>query len=1041
MKTSKPSGKRGSTRGSPTFSYIGAGFLILLVILGWVFGLAFRAPLTNLAEMITSQTGVATSTQVASLHRDLLLAGGAFSLVLLLVAGAILLNAAAQAKALHALRSSQDALEKRLQERTAQLSSLNLVLQKEINERSQTEQSLLGQRAILDMIQHGVNLLNAEDFHKGLDHLVGQLGMGIGAEQACLVQLDRSVLPWRIILKYEWHPAQTNRVKTPYVLLHSPDDRAQAQWMETLQGNHPFLFNHQDQDTDQLVMLMDIPVFTGNELWGIFEFIARGKQTKWGGTEIHALTMLAAMVSAGLQSFENQDQGVFAAQTNQRSAELFADIILRQSPNGIITYASPTSQRLLGYSPEELSGRRHQNFIHPDDIEEMLRLTRLIEQTGSPQSTTYRFRHKNDQFVWLETTGGFQQRNQQQELVFVSRDISNRIKIEQALRESGMKFRGIVEQSMDGIALSDEEGYVCEWNRSMEMLTGMKREQAVGILIWDVFFNHLFPQSQRSPQTYERMRAGYLTLQENGQSSSNATRQLLRIESNAGFHTVQTNTYPIRTEKGYMVCTVCQDISERMAIEDSFQRVHSLLSTLMDHSPDIIYVKDRFNRFVIANDAVVRFLGVSSAADILGKNEQDFLPPQYANPMIADDQLVIQKGETIQNREMAVPDAGGNTAWFSITKLPLRDANGHIAGVVGVLKNITPQHASEESLRLANLTLYENIASLERKNTEITLLNEFGDLLQGCRNEAEIYTVFTNFAPRLFPELSGSLYLFSQNRLEPLVSWGDAFFGDRIFTRDACWALRRSRMHIVAEPTNRLHCQHVNANPDAGFIPYICQPMNAQGEVVGLLHVQGTPDANMHQWAPLTRTLSERMAMSIANLRLREDLHTQAIRDPLTNLFNRRFMEESLEREVHRAIRHNRPLGLIMLDIDNFKLFNDTFSYAAGDLLLRELGMFLENSLRKGDVNCRYGGDEFLLILPESTLQDTVKRAEQIRNGIKRLHIIHEGQALGMITVSLGISGFPAHGQTVEGLLHAVDTALHAAKNLGRDQLVVAKEA
>jgi diguanylate cyclase (GGDEF)-like protein len=276
--------------------------------------------------------------------------------------------------------------------------------------------------------------------------------------------------------------------------------------------------------------------------------------------------------------------------------------------------------------------------------------------------------------------------------------------------------------------------------------------------------------------------------------------------------------------------------------------------------------------------------------------------------------------------------------------------------------------------------------------------------------------------------------------LESVVSWGEVIFGDSVFMPEACWGMRRGRVHVVADQTNRLYCQHISDDPDHEFIPYLCQPMNAQGEVLGLLHLQGRQGQAVAEYEGLARSLAERVALALANLNLRETLHTQAIRDPLTNLFNRRMMEESLDREVHRAIRYRRPLGLIMLDIDNFKAFNDSFSYAAGDTLLRELGAYLQSNLRKGDLTCRYGGEEFILILPESTTEDTIKRADQLREGVKTLRVQHQGLPLGEVTISIGIACFPQHGKSMYEMLRAVDTALHRAKSAGKDCVTIAEE-
>jgi diguanylate cyclase (GGDEF)-like protein len=172
-------------------------------------------------------------------------------------------------------------------------------------------------------------------------------------------------------------------------------------------------------------------------------------------------------------------------------------------------------------------------------------------------------------------------------------------------------------------------------------------------------------------------------------------------------------------------------------------------------------------------------------------------------------------------------------------------------------------------------------------------------------------------------------------------------------------------------------------------------------------------------------------------LKLREKLHEQAIHDPLTGLFNRRYLEETLWRELHRAHRRNSPVGVAMLDLDHFKRLNDTFGHDAGDSLLRELGQLLREKLRKSDIACRYGGEEFVLILPDSSLADTQRRVEQIRGLIKELRIRHRDQLCDAIATSAGVAAAPEHGSTAAELLSAADNALYAAKQAGRDRVVV----
>ncbi|MFB2981293.1 GGDEF domain-containing protein [Microseira sp. BLCC-F43] len=172
---------------------------------------------------------------------------------------------------------------------------------------------------------------------------------------------------------------------------------------------------------------------------------------------------------------------------------------------------------------------------------------------------------------------------------------------------------------------------------------------------------------------------------------------------------------------------------------------------------------------------------------------------------------------------------------------------------------------------------------------------------------------------------------------------------------------------------------------------------------------------------------------------IEELLHNQCIRDPLTGLFNRRFVGNFLERELNRSLREQQALGVIMFDIDHFKRFNDTFGHDAGDVVLAEVGRFLQHSICNSDIACRYGGEEFMLILPETDWENTKQRAEQLRDGIKHLKLEYLHQPLGGITISLGVACFPEHGTSGAELIQVADVALYRAKALGRDRVVTAK--
>jgi diguanylate cyclase (GGDEF)-like protein len=185
----------------------------------------------------------------------------------------------------------------------------------------------------------------------------------------------------------------------------------------------------------------------------------------------------------------------------------------------------------------------------------------------------------------------------------------------------------------------------------------------------------------------------------------------------------------------------------------------------------------------------------------------------------------------------------------------------------------------------------------------------------------------------------------------------------------------------------------------------------------------------------------EHLGLALTNIRLRESLREQSIRDPLTGLFNLRYLEETLEREISRSTRGGKPVGLMMLDVDHFKEFNDTFGHPGGDALLCELSNLLQSVTRVEDAACRYGGDEFVVLLPESPLHITLERAEEIRKAAARFNIIHEGATLDPVTLTVGVAVYPDHATDMTGLLRAADEAMYEAKHAGGDRVLVAQTA
>jgi diguanylate cyclase (GGDEF)-like protein len=311
------------------------------------------------------------------------------------------------------------------------------------------------------------------------------------------------------------------------------------------------------------------------------------------------------------------------------------------------------------------------------------------------------------------------------------------------------------------------------------------------------------------------------------------------------------------------------------------------------------------------------------------------------------------------------------------------------------------------------------------------------DLLQACATQDEAYKVIALMAGELFAGHSGFLAMLQprNRRLETVARWGDDSAIVSEFVLSDCWAMRRGQPHEVVDPKGGLVCRHFVGQPATG---YLCVPLTVQGEALALLCLIGSlrDAARGAVKQNLAVTMGEAIKLSLSNLRLREKLREQATLDVLTGLYNRRYLDESLARELHAALRRKSPLCVAMLDLDHFKRFNDMYGHEAGDSLLRELGQVLRDKLRKSDISCRYGGEEFVLVFPDSSLEDTRQRVEQIRSLVKDLEFRHGDQPLGKITVSAGVAQAHADGTTPSELLRAADEALYIAKQAGRNRVV-----
>jgi diguanylate cyclase (GGDEF)-like protein len=344
----------------------------------------------------------------------------------------------------------------------------------------------------------------------------------------------------------------------------------------------------------------------------------------------------------------------------------------------------------------------------------------------------------------------------------------------------------------------------------------------------------------------------------------------------------------------------------------------------------------------------------------------------------------------------------------------------------------------ERRMVLTNQHLEKSVKALEDRALESALLTAARDELQLCMDVSQLYESAARRFALLLPQTSGCLCIIDNSRqtVEVVSSWG-ARTVDDFSSPETCCGLRSGQPRWRQPGLSEIHCTHFKAEAPER---YLCNPIVAHGNALGILFVECPDDAvveAVHQRMDGLRQLVQITAMAVATLHLQGKLENQSIRDGLTGLFNRHFMQISLDRELSRAARRNQSLAVLMLDVDYFKRFNDTYGHAAGDEALKGIAEVLQLSIRSEDIACRYGGEEFTLLLADTVAEAAIERSEKILEAVSNINVTLAGRRYSDFTISIGVAIYPHDGETLDELLRKADEALYRSKRQGRNQVTL----
>jgi diguanylate cyclase (GGDEF)-like protein/PAS domain S-box-containing protein len=489
---------------------------------------------------------------------------------------------------------------------------------------------------------------------------------------------------------------------------------------------------------------------------------------------------------------------------------------------------------------------------------------------------------------------------------------------------------------------------------------------------------------------------------------------------------------------------VGSEVSERQRLAIDLNERTIYLDSLIQNSPLGIVVLDRQGSVELANVAFGKLfqynqLELSSIAiGSIGMLDNEGTD---STPLISQ----IFAGEAM-HRTVRQRRKDGHILDLALHGVPLL-INGDVRGAYLIYEDISERIRAGEAQEQHAESLDRLVRELGLRTEQMTALNEMGALLACSGSVKEACAVGANSVQKLFPRASsGALYLFRSSRdlVEAVVRWGKRDVSAPTFPPEACWSLRRGQPHWNEPSRSGIACLHLTSTSTTECL---CIPMLAQGNTVGVLHLEflsaelgcdSDRENSRDSRQRLAVSAASQIALSLASLQLRETLREQSIRDPLTRLFNRRFLEESLERELQLAARKKQSVAVLFLDLDHFKRFNDTFGHDAGDMVLQSLADMFRKFFRGTDICCRYGGEEFAIVLPESSCRDAAIRADELRAAVKNLRLQYKGQTLGRLTVSAGIAVFPEHGSTCAELLKIADECLYESKARGRDIVTLA---
>ena len=697
-----------------------------------------------------------------------------------------------------------------------------------------------------------------------------------------------------------------------------------------------------------------------------------------------------------------------------------------------------------GYSFEELrQAGGWTAIIHPEDRPAFEQhLNTLL--SGKPATGEYRFFHKTGRIVWVQIFAEprFDKKHLHLDRIYGALRNVTKLKLtKEILYRDQEELRALFDHAPIGMAITSLDFHLRSVNTIFCSMLGYAYRDLISISIKDITHSEDLDEETR---LFQKLMDGELP---------NFTMEERLIMQSGKQIEVTMHASLIRDSHSVPLHFITQfvDISQHKKNEKSLEESFNTFSTVLDSLDAYVIVIDpETDDILFANQ---------KATDTFGKIEnkkcwQMLQPGQNVPCPFCNNQELFASGLL-----STVPSIEENfyqkiNAWVEVRSQAIRWIDNRLVRME-IATDITRHKRMEVEMHLLNGSLSESLLSLQERNRQMVLFNKLSEILQSCQKTDDAYPIIGKAALELFHNQPGIILTIDANTQTMGVGcrWGNLIYAQDASMLPTCPAIKEKKAIITLSPSESCSCSCV-AN-SAFKVPFLCTPIYDQDKPFAMLHLEyhdSSPfdplerlsvsntiqhDLSLQEWEDLAMMTSSQLTLSLMNIRLKERLKIEAIRDSLTGLFNRRYMEESLEREFSHAMRHHLSIGIMMIDIDHFKSYNDQYGHMVGDSILKQIGVYLTCHFRGEDTACRYGGDEIVIILPEAGLEETLQRAWAINNDTNQL-AMEENCFTQELTTSIGVAMYPLHGATPEEVLAAADAALYHAKQTGRNRVVVA---